>query len=154
MKVYNLKSQIRSALRRVWLYSPLRRNALIAARVSRGVYRCKSCKELHGPKEMDVDHIIPATPADGINQPEDWGLFIKNLLYCGDEGVVAICKPCHKKKTQEERNEKKTRLKKTKRVKRLRVSRNARTNSRRKKRTVHSRHTRNGRQRTHHARRG
>lgn len=101
---YNLKSTIRSALRRVWLYSPMRREAMAKARVFRGVYFCSSCKKHVGPKEIDIDHIIPATPPEGIEKPTDWGIFIERLLYCDPTNLVGVCKPCHKIKTREDRN--------------------------------------------------
>jgi len=110
----NINSEIRSALRRVWLYSELRKLAMGKARVSRGVYRCNACKKLFGPKMMDYDHVIKCTPHDGIRVPEDWGIFIKNLLFCGLEGIVGMCKPCHQVKTNLEKNESRTLKKKLK----------------------------------------
>ena len=95
------------------MWSPLRREALARARVSRGKYKCETCKELVGPKEIDIDHIQRITPEGGINEPEDWGILIRRLLHCGLEGLVAMCKPCHKLKTAEERNAKKPIKKKT-----------------------------------------
>lgn len=122
MKTYNIKTEIRSALRRVWLYSPLRRDALKRSKIAWGKYVCPKCLSINGPKLMDVDHIVKATPKGGINEPEDWGIFIKNLLYCGPDGVVALCKPCHAIKTKEERSETKRKTK----SKRLRISRTKR----------------------------
>ena len=116
---YNLKSQIRSALRRVWLYSPMRRDAQARARVSRGIYKCAECESLVGPKNIDVDHVVQATPPEGINKPRDWGVFIERLLYMDPvKGLRCLCKPCHKKKTYEERHGKATVKKKTKKRRR------------------------------------
>jgi hypothetical protein len=133
MASYNLKSTIRSALRKVWLYSPLRREALARGRISRGIYKCAICSELQGPKNIDVDHIEAATPPGGINKPEDFGLFIKRLLFIDVTGLRVVCKPCHKIKTYEERYGKpKKKTRKTKaatraRAKRLRPARTKRT---------------------------
>ena len=128
---YNVNTAIRSALRRVWLYSPERREVLAKARVSRGIYRCSECKALVGPKLIQVDHIQKATPLGGIKAPEDWGIFIKNLLFCGIEGQVALCKPCHARKTKDEKTKKKT--------KRVRISRAKRIQAKRTRRAVHRR---------------
>jgi 5-methylcytosine-specific restriction endonuclease McrA len=123
---------VRAALRRVWLYLPDRRLVLARCRVSRGVYRCENpeCAKLVGPKLIQVDHIIPATPLEGIKKPEDWGIFIKNLLYCGVNMLMGICKECHAIKTKEENKQRKeikdVQKKKTK-TKRKHVHR-ARTN--------------------------
>lgn len=104
-KPRNLKTDIRSALRRVWLWSDLRDRAIQRARKGRGIYQCEACSGFMGATGYEVDHRIKATPSAGINGPEDWGKFIGNLLYCGDEGVVVLCKPCHAKKTGRERAE-------------------------------------------------
>jgi hypothetical protein len=56
---------------------------------------------LVGPKDIDIDHIIPATPPEGIQQLRDWGIFIERLFPLAT-GLRALCKPCHKIKTQEE----------------------------------------------------
>jgi 5-methylcytosine-specific restriction endonuclease McrA len=111
---YNLKSQIRSALRRVWLYSPMRRDALGASRVSRGVYRCGYCGQLFGPKMMNVDHKVPATAPEGTNDATGWGKFIVGLLYEGarPENLVSCCKDCHKEKTKKETSERRGKKKK------------------------------------------
>jgi hypothetical protein len=105
MSKYSINSSIRSALRKLWLYSPYRREAMARARISRGVYMCENpdCAKIVGPKDIQVDHIVQATPPGGIQKPEDWGIFIKNLLYCGVEGLHVLCKPCHLQKTNEEK---------------------------------------------------
>lgn len=92
-----------------------------AGRVTRGVYKCALCEGLSGPKNIDVDHVIPATPPGGINEPKDFGVFIERLLFCPPSGLRVLCKPCHKQKTKEERYGKTSIKKKTrKRSKRLR----------------------------------
>lgn len=139
---------LRTALRRVWLYSEERKLVLARARVSRGVYRCENdnCSKLVGPKLIQVDHIVPATPLEGIQKPEDWGIFIKRLLYCGMHMLMAICKDCHAIKTKEENKQRKElkdvqkKKAKTKRrnVRRFRSSvfRNGRPKPRRNRKSV------------------
>lgn len=132
---YNLKSTIRSALRRVWLYSPMRRDAMAKARESRGIYRCSKCFKCVGPKEIDIDHVIPATPPQGIENPSDWGTFIERLLYCDPSNLVGVCKPCHKMKTSEERRERKAKTTKKKTSKKL-IRRTTRVHSRRTRKDI------------------
>lgn len=49
---------------------------------------------------MNVDHILPAVdPEKGF---ESWDVFI-DRLFCEKENLQAICVPCHKVKTQEEK---------------------------------------------------
>ena len=127
-----LKTLIRSALRRIWMYSELQTNAKNAARVARGVYRCAHCTKLVGPKLIKVDHIIKVTPNgfDPDANPRQWGELIERLLYVKPSGLQALCKTCHDTKTKEEKNEakqnikKKTRKQKAKRPNRVRAPRN------------------------------
>lgn len=89
------KSQLRSSIRRVWMWSELRRNALARARVERGKYKCEHCGNIGGPKEVDVNHKIQVTPKNGLNTGLDWGEFIHRLLFCGLENIEVLCKTCH-----------------------------------------------------------
>lgn len=106
-----LKTRLRSAIRKEWLYSDLRRVALARARVSRGVYKCAGCGKLFGPRQVDVDHKKQCTPK-GITPEERpkefWGSLIENMHYCGPDGLDVLCKEdCHKAKTKAERAVKK-----------------------------------------------
>lgn len=94
-------------------YCPNRKLALVTARISRGIYRCQKCAALVGPKMIDIDHVVKVTPKGGLNTGDDYGKFVHNLFFCGIEGLVALCKPCHAIKTKEEKIE--TAKKKTKR---------------------------------------
>jgi 5-methylcytosine-specific restriction endonuclease McrA len=90
----NWNSWIRSQLRRVWLRSPMRTQALRDARVARGAYKCAECGEIFKVKEIQVDHIIPAGTLIG-----DLGGFVERL-FCPAEGLAVKCKPCHAAKTK------------------------------------------------------
>jgi len=92
------KSRVRSSLRKLWLYSPERREALAKARIERGVYCCSSCHAHIGRKELAVDHIEPVTPLTGF---DSWDGLIERL-FCSPEGLTVLCKPCHKVKTKAE----------------------------------------------------
>lgn len=95
---YNLESQIRNALRKVWRFSPMRAAALAAARISGDLYMCAKCgKPFHKP-DVEVNHIEQAAQGDG------WGPFIQRLLYMPLDGLEVLCKPCHSTKTKEQRN--------------------------------------------------
>lgn len=63
-------------------------------------YLCNSCKKEFPAKDVEVDHISPVVhTVDGFL---DWNEFIKRL-YCDKDNLQVLCKPCHKKKTKEER---------------------------------------------------
>ncbi len=96
------KSRLRGYIRREWMYSKLRQQALAAARLERGVYKCNKCEKTFGPKEIEVDHKVKVTPSQGLNTGKDWGILIDRMLYCGIEGIDVMCKSCHSEKTKEE----------------------------------------------------
>lgn len=63
-------------------------------------FKCNSCQEEFTQKDVQVDHIIPVIdPVIGFT---DWNDYIENL-FCGKENLQLLCKPCHAKKTLEER---------------------------------------------------
>jgi 5-methylcytosine-specific restriction endonuclease McrA len=65
-------------------------------------FRCGLCSQEVVQKEMEVDHIKPAIdPKKGFIS---WDTFIDNL-FCEKENLQAICKSCHKAKTQLEKQE-------------------------------------------------
>lgn len=83
-------------LRRKSLYWPARNEAKRDAKVSRGFYKCASCNELFGPKEIQMDHRIPV-----INVKTSfttWDDYVKSL-YCEKSNFTALCINCHASKT-------------------------------------------------------
>lgn len=106
-----LRSKIRSALRKVWLYSPARRAVKDRARVKKGLYQCEKCGQF--ADKVDIDHInaVGSTPGSRNATSEDtWDRMINNM-FCDENGMQAICKPCHQEITNEQR---KSRAKKNK----------------------------------------
>ena len=91
----DLKIFVISTLRRASYRWPSRTEALMKARVSRGIYKCSLCDGEFGRKEIQVDHIEPVIPLEGW---VGWDSFI-DRLYCKSEGLSILCKPCHKTKT-------------------------------------------------------
>jgi hypothetical protein len=100
------KSRLRSAIRREWLYSELRKQALASARVERGLYKCSTCSKIVGPKEIEINHKLVCTPDDGLNTGKDWGIFIERLLYVNQSGLEALCEACHKIVSAKEKEQK------------------------------------------------
>ena len=99
---------IRSALRRAWSRYPVRFDALKSSRRAysgpntrqKWEFRCSACQKWHMAKEVQVDHITPCGP---LNSFDDLPGFVKRL-FPEKEGLAILCKPCHKTKTQNERN--------------------------------------------------
>lgn len=62
---------------------------------------CDSCGSVVPETSSAVDHINPVIdPHVGFI---DWSVYIERL-YCEKEGFQVLCKPCHDKKTKEERS--------------------------------------------------
>jgi 5-methylcytosine-specific restriction endonuclease McrA len=100
-------------LRRKSLHWPGRQEAKRDARRERGLYECFNCKQLFGPKEVEMDHKKPV-----INVKTSFTNFddyIKSL-YCDKSNFTCLCKSCHSIKTQIE-NERRSINKNKKKVK-------------------------------------
>src|ERR1700675_2740380 len=96
MKKFDFNSFMRQGLRRLSYKFPPRSEALRLARIERGKYKCESCSEIFGPKEIDVDHRAPVIdPEKGF---QNWNIYIKRL-FCAVDGYSILCKECHKAKS-------------------------------------------------------
>lgn len=82
-----------SCLRRLWLWSVERQQALQAGRISRGKYACAECHKLFSAKSIQVDHKNP------MGKFMDWDIYI-NKLFCRPDQLQLLCKPCHAIKTK------------------------------------------------------
>ena len=101
-KKQNLATFVKGTLRRASFHWKARDEAKSNARVERGKYKCASCGELFGPKEIALDHIYPVVdPKAGFTNFDD---YIKRL-FCEAEGFQVLCDgpgSCHDAKTQME----------------------------------------------------
>lgn len=89
--------KLRSASYR-WRY---RSEAIKAARVERGRYKCAQCGNLELKNgEYILDHVNPVVSLDGWNG-KDWTTYI-NRMFCGTEGFQVLCRPCSEIKTSME----------------------------------------------------
>src|ERR1700677_103259 len=74
---------------------PAKNAVKTAARIERGMYKCSSCLNCYGPKEIEIDHIIPVIPVTGF---DNFNEYIKRL-YCSSNDLQVLCKLCHSNKT-------------------------------------------------------
>lgn len=86
-------------LKRAWLTWPPRYEAIKKARVAPGTYECSDCKTKTELSNINIDHINPTI--DPILGFIDWNSYIVRL-FCDVTGYQALCKACHKMKTDEE----------------------------------------------------
>lgn len=83
-------------LRRLSYQWPARREAIKNARIERGLYKCATCQGTFGPKDIQVDHIIPVV--DEETGFIDWNTYIERL-FCSVDGFQILCRTCHEAKT-------------------------------------------------------
>lgn len=99
-------SALRSASRRY----PPKYNTLNASKTEKKVnektgriaqhYQCAKCKCEFTSKDVEVDHIKPVIdPKKGF---KSWDEYI-NRLFCTEDNLQVLCKPCHKIKTNKEK---------------------------------------------------
>lgn len=96
---------IRSALRKAFSRYPVKFDVLnkgrkaVTGKRHRWEYQCASCKKWFKSTEVQVDH---KEPAGSLKSYEDLPGFVRRL-FCEEDGLQILCKPCHKIKTAEER---------------------------------------------------
>lgn len=98
-----LKPFIIQTLRRASYRWPERNEALKAARVDRGLYKCASCEKTYGRKEVHIDHISPVVPVTGFTS---WDLYIERM-FCAADQLQILCELCHSVKSLLEREQRK-----------------------------------------------
>lgn len=81
-------AKVRSSLRRLWLYSWQRKEALARAKVGKGLYLCASCIKIFHYKLVAVDHIIQ------VGNSPSWQEWIEKL-FCPVDGLQVLCHDCH-----------------------------------------------------------
>lgn len=101
IKVFNLYGRIVAALRKVYRYSQMRKQALAAVVISNGYFKCPICKTAWPLQMADVDHEPPlGAQPKSFEELANWA----QRLFYGH--VQVICKLCHKKKTATQRRKK------------------------------------------------
>lgn len=97
-------------MRRVFSRSDLRKQALerhdiahsdpTRPRVTKWSW-CGSCGVIEPRYLMQVDHQTPVIPVEGALEDMTWDEVV-DRLWCSLDGLLPLCKPCHKQKTKEE----------------------------------------------------
>ncbi len=95
---FNFKSFIVNLLRRGTYRHPARNEALKAARVSRGMYKCAMCGEIFPKKVITIDHIKPAVPVTGFTTWDDYII----RMFPEASGYQVLDRTCHDSKTHTE----------------------------------------------------
>mgnify|MGYP002132199321 CR=1 FL=1 len=104
-----IKSALRSASQRWPPRYRVLKDAFIEKRINpatgrlAGFYKCNACLQQFTQSNVEVNHIIPVVPITGF---DSWDNII-NRLFCEQEGLEVLCRPCHKKITKQENLERK-----------------------------------------------
>lgn len=95
-KVFNFKPKVISAARRIFLHSPIRREAMERNKTSDGFHRCEQCRKL--TEKVNIDHIDHVIPLSGFDSWDG----VLNRLFCDPLKLQKLCPECHSKKTTDE----------------------------------------------------
>lgn len=108
------RNLLKGALRRLFGRSDLRRNAIDKAIVKgysdpkrkavKFWVQCEECKKMEAKSNVQVDHKIPLVPIDKTLEDMSWDEVV-DRLWCDEENLQILCKPCHKGKTKTENAE-------------------------------------------------
>jgi len=101
-----------SALRRAWSRSPKRKIILDEARhpIEKGPrggtrFVCGICGRAYSSSDLTVDHIDPVVPVGTSSKDMTWDNIINRIFNSPKKNLQAVCKTCHKLKTDEENAE-------------------------------------------------
>jgi 5-methylcytosine-specific restriction endonuclease McrA len=107
-KARTTPSDFSNALRRLWRFSPERRDFLEKVRFKQdGVWsvKCAHCWTFMRQNDAHVDHVIPVGTLPGSKKStldDSWDKVIYNLFWKPDN-LQILCKDCHRSKTNQER---------------------------------------------------
>lgn len=90
-KKYNLKSKITSSLRKLWFYSPARRECVKRAKDNGN--KCERCNITQ--EKLEIDHKVAVANVKGW---DGWDNYIERL-FVDANGLTALCTYCHKSRT-------------------------------------------------------
>lgn len=88
-KPYDWDQKTISALRKVWRFSPERRNALDLAKVDTKTVQCNACGTIIDKRMAVVDHVEPVVPVTGF---DSWDGYISRLK---SPRLQVLCEGCH-----------------------------------------------------------
>jgi len=98
-------SFIRGALRKAATRYPVKHQVLdsvkklVKGKRHRFEYPCAACGDWFKRADVEVDHI---KPAGSLKDYDDLPAFTRTL-FCEEDNLQVLCKPCHNDKTQRER---------------------------------------------------
>lgn len=92
--------KFRSAIRKIWMFSAIRRAALSKQKVAPNAYLCEHCKKIYKSNEVEVNH---KDSCGSLSSFEDFTPFVSRMFNEDLDNYEVLCKPCHKIFTKENR---------------------------------------------------
>lgn len=128
-KKYNQNSAVISALKRSFSRSPIVKEMLDDVRYEkvwykkdgspaarpRVLFECAECGSREMRKNVQCDHVFPVVPVEIPSKHMSLAM-ICHRLFVGKDKLQILCKPCHKKKSQEENAQRREWRKKEKHI--------------------------------------
>lgn len=97
---------LKGYIRQLWQWSPERKAIKKRARINKTtpeLFRCERCDaQPLGKGDYEINHIEPCESVEGWDKGEKWNGFITRTVEPGEDGAELICKPCHRKITNEQ----------------------------------------------------
>lgn len=98
-KAFPLDRYLMGCFRKVFGWYPPRRYVKESSRRGKEQYECGLCKGLFRRSEIVVDHVEPVIdPMEGF---KGYDVLFKRM-FCLPSNLMAVCRPCHLTKTNEE----------------------------------------------------
>lgn len=88
--------QFRSAIRKIWMFSAIRREAIKRSKVATNQYICAHCNERFRSNEIEVNHKFSA---GSLREFEDFTPFVSAMFQENIDMLEVLCKPCHQIQT-------------------------------------------------------
>lgn len=95
--------RFRAAIRKIWMFSSIRKAAMQRAKCAPGRYLCSKCNKIFKATEVEVNHSNGCGP---YNTFEDFGKHMAAMFDENLDGLEVLCKVCHKEFTKQQRAKK------------------------------------------------
>lgn len=96
-KKFNPKTRVMSAMRKIWLFSPMRREVIKRCKVG-DKSRCERCRKLC--EKVQVDHNPPVILLTGF---DTWDGVFNRMFAPAETNLTGLCETCHEKITKAQR---------------------------------------------------
>lgn len=93
--------KFRSAIRKIWMYSGIRRAALNKQKVAPNRYLCEHCSKIFKGTDIEVNH---KDQCGSLSSFEDFTPFVTRMFNEDLNNYEVLCKPCHQIITNEQKH--------------------------------------------------